>query len=213
MPLPLTATARRKACGFTLVEVLVTLAIMAVLAGLAWRGLDGMLRSRDATKASLERTTRLNTVMTQWEQDLLAIYDGNSVPALAFDGQSLRLSRTAEGGVRMVAWSLRAGVWQRWAGPVVTRAAELQDSWLRSQQLLGNEAEQLRLLEGVDDWQVYFFRGNAWSNSQSSAGVAAAPGVAASGPAPREPLPSGVRLQMRLNGQPLTRDIALLPAL
>ena len=35
--------------GFTLVEVLVALSILAVLAGLAWRGLDGMLRARDAS--------------------------------------------------------------------------------------------------------------------------------------------------------------------
>ena len=35
--------------GFTLVEVLVALVIMAVLAGMAWRGVDGMARSRSAS--------------------------------------------------------------------------------------------------------------------------------------------------------------------
>ena len=34
--------------GFTLVEVLIAIAIMAVLAGLGWRGIDVMTRSRDA---------------------------------------------------------------------------------------------------------------------------------------------------------------------
>ncbi len=205
--------------GFTLVEVLVALFIMAVLAGLAWRGIDGLLRARDGSQAVVERTMRLNTVLTQWEQDLAALYESNAVPALSFDGRTLRLTRTAEGGVRLVAWAARDGVWQRWTGPVVTRAGALQESWLASQQLLGNEPAQLRVLEGVDGWQVYFYRGNAWTNAQSSGDVlAAAPpppasaasGAAAAGP-DREVLPNAVRLVLTIGGANLTRDIALGP--
>ena len=32
--------------GFTLVEVLVALLVMAVMAGMAWQGVDGIVRSR-----------------------------------------------------------------------------------------------------------------------------------------------------------------------
>ena len=41
-------TARRatQIRGFTLIELLVALAAMAVMAGLSWRGLDGMLRAQ-----------------------------------------------------------------------------------------------------------------------------------------------------------------------
>jgi general secretion pathway protein J len=210
--------------GFTLIEVLVALTVMAVLAGLAWRGVDGMLRARESTEASLARTTRLATVMTQWEQDLQAVYDNRSVPPIAFDGNTLRISRLSEGGVQMVAWSLQDGRWQRWASPVVTRANELQEQWLRSQQLQGNEKEQLRLLEGIDTWQVYFYRDGRLSNAQSSGNVAPAraepasptpppsPGVA---PTPivvqRNLLPDGVQLVLRINGQTLKRDVAVVP--
>jgi prepilin-type N-terminal cleavage/methylation domain-containing protein len=41
----------RTAPGFTLVEVLVALAVMAVIAGMAWQGIDAMVRSRDAVSA------------------------------------------------------------------------------------------------------------------------------------------------------------------
>ena len=204
--------------GFTLVEVLVALVVMAVMSALAWRGVDGMLRSRDSTQASLAATTRLATVMTQWEQDLSALYDNRSVPPIAFDGNTLRLARNAAGGVQMVAWTVYEGRWQRWASPVVTRAAELQELWLRAQQLQGRESEQLKLLEGVDSWQVFFYRDGRLSNAQSSGNLvpAAAPAAsAASGAAAapqRERLPEGVQLLLlRINGPTLKRDLALVP--
>lgn len=179
---------RARAGGFTLVEVLVALLVMSVMAGLAWRGIDGLARAREATQASLEATERINTVVAQLEADLQALYDpdasagtagsagsggsGAPVPALSCDGSTLRLARVAEGGVQMVAWQLRSPLWLRWASPVVQRAGELQEQWLRSQQLLGNETGQLRLLDGATGMQIYFFRGNAWTNCQSSAGTA-----------------------------------------
>ena len=98
-------SARFRSAGFTLVEVLVALLAMALLASLAWQGLDSVLRTRDASREAIDRTTRLATVLTQWEQDLLAVHDTGVVPALAFDGQTLRLTRRTEGGVSLVAWS------------------------------------------------------------------------------------------------------------
>ena len=103
----------------------------------------------------------------------------------------------------MVVWSLREQRWLRWTSPVVTQTSALQDNWLLSQQLLGNEPAQLRMHDGLAQWQVYFYRGNAWSNAQSSGdlvtpvgGAASAPAGAASEPARQAlpSLPSGVRL-------------------
>lgn len=203
--------------GFTLVEVLVALLIMAVLAALSWRGVDAMVASRDATSQALDRSTRLNTVITQWQQDLEALYDRADVPGvptISFDGQSVRLVRTAPEGLRVVTWALRSGTWQRHVSPVTTLASALQEHWLRSQQLQGREIEQLTLLDGLVEWQIYYFRGNAWSNAQSGAGAAAAPAPApaASAASPAaEPLPSAVRLLLRWQDKTLTRDIALVP--
>lgn len=201
--------------GFTLVEVLVALLLMAILAGMAWQGLDGVLRAREASREVVARTTRLATVLMQWEQDLQAVYDTGVVPSLAFDGQTLRLTRRVDDGVALVAWSVRGGVWQRWSGPGLQRAGALQQAWLASQQFLGNEAGQLTVAEGASEWQVYFHRGSEWSNAQSSGDViAAAPAAAGSAPpaaAAREALPNAVRLVITLQGRKLTRDIALGP--
>jgi len=210
----------RSARGFTLVEVLVALMLMAVMAGMAWQGVAGIVRARDASQARLELTLRVNTVMAQWEQDLGAIQETPSTPALLFDGATLRLTRHAADGMQVVAWALRGGngngtgAITRWAGPVVTSSGALQESWLRTLQFLGNETGQLRTLEGVSQWQIYFFRGNAWSNAQSSADIVA-PSPGASAP-PRQALPTGVRAVLSfgagsgLNGT-LTRDVALGP--
>jgi general secretion pathway protein J len=231
----------RRHGGFTLVEVLVALLAMAVLASLAWQGLDGILRARDGTREALDRTVRLATVITQWEQDLQAVHDTALVPALAFDGQTLRLTRRVDAGVALVTWSVRGGLWQRWAGPAYTRGGDLQQGWLRSFQFLGNEPGHLQLAEGASDWQVYFHRGGAWTNAQSTGdlaqpqvlvqaptpatgasapeGGASAPEGSASAPQgetatvapPREVLPDAVRLVITLDGLTLTRDIALGP--
>jgi len=55
--------------------------------------------------------------------------------------------------------------------------------------------------------QIQFFRGNGWSNPQSSGDAAAAPEGA--GAAQREASLYGVRLVLVLGEQRLTRDVAL----
>jgi general secretion pathway protein J len=204
----------RSQSGFTLVEVLVALVLMAVLSGMAWQGLDGISRARNTSQARVEQTLRLNTVLAQWEQDLQSLFDTNIVPALVFDGATVRMVRRQPDGLQIVAWSLREQGWLRWTGPIVTQAAALRESWLNSQQLLGNEPAQLRMQGGVTGWQVYFYRGNAWSNAQSSAG-ADAPAAGAPPVVVRTPLPTGVRIVLGFEGGGLsgnlTRDVLLGP--
>lgn len=186
-------------------------AAMAVLAGLAWRGIDGMLRSREATEAAMDRTLRLGTVLMQWEQDLAAIQDTPAAPAMQFDGRSLRLTRATPEGLRVVAWWVRDGAWWRWAGPVVQRSGELQQSWLASQQLQGGDANELRLIDGVEAWQLVYYRGNAWTNAQSSGDVIASRQNDDLQAPAREELPEGVRLVLTLANGTLTRDLLVPP--
>jgi general secretion pathway protein J len=222
--------------GFTLVEVLVAMVIMAIMAVMAWQGVDGIMRTRNASQQRLEATLRLNTVIAQWDQDLAAIQETGVVsPALACDGATVRLTRRTPDGVQLVAWTLRPGAdntsnWERWAGPSATTNGALNESWLRSQQLQGNEPGILRALSGLTSWQVYFYQGNAWANCQSTGDVATVPApvagaasavpatvagaVAGAASAAAPVLPAGVRVVLSfapgsgMNGE-LTRDTLL----
>ena len=208
--------------GFTLIEVLVAMVVLAIMAVMAWQGVDGIVRARDASQTRLEQTLRLNTVVAQWEQDLAAIQDSDAVPtSISCDGATVRLTRRTPAGLQIVAWSLRpdagSSSWWRWAGPAATTTGALQDSWLRSQQLQGGEPGQLRTLTGLTQWQVYFYRGNGWSNCQSTGDVAPQPQAGASAPPPpRVERPDGVRLVLSFAPDTgvagnLTRDILLGP--
>lgn len=189
------------------------LLMMAILSTITWQGLDSILRARDGSKAALDRTQRLATVIVQWEQDLQALHETQAVPALHFDGRTVRMTRRATGGVALVTWALRSGQWQRWVGPTSTRLVDLQEAWIASQGLLGNEPGHLTLAEGASEWQIYFHRGGAWTNAQSTGdamAVPTTPGVRGAGAV--EALPAAVRLVLTLDGKTLTRDIALGPS-
>ena len=226
----MTGTASRR--GFTLIEVLVALVVMAIMSLMAWQGVDGIARTREANEARLGQIMRLQTVIAQWEQDLASVQESAAVPALTCDGQSVRLTRRTDGGLQVVAWSLRpdasGSTWQRWAGPAVTTTTALQNSWLATQQFQGNEPGQLRALAGIEQWQVYFYQGNGWANCQSTGNVAtpvpAAVPASGSAPAPvavpvgppTQALPSGVRVVLAfaagsgLSGS-IVRDVLIAP--
>ena len=194
--------------GFTLVELLVALFAMALLSAMAWQGLESVLKAREASRGAVEQAGRLATVLTQWEQDLQAVVDTGLAPALQFDGQTVRLTRRSDAGIVIAAWAVRDGRWQRWTSPAYTRAEALQQGWLGAQQLLGTEPGQVRLADGAEGWQVYFFYDGNWANAQSTGNV-----VAPGGPpsAQRQQLPDAVRIVVALRDGALTRDVALGP--
>lgn len=165
--------------GFTLVEVLVAMALMALMAAMAWRGIDGLLKSREVAQASVDRSTRLQTVMAQWEQDLAELQESQVVPALDFDGRHLRLTRRSPDGLQVVVWWVAEGRWWRWASAPLTNVADLMRAHERAQQSTTLAAQALAVLPGVEGWQLAYFRGNAWTNAMSSGDLEAAAATAA----------------------------------
>ena len=204
--------------GFTLIELLVALFIMALLAGLSWRGIDGMARSQENSRARADQVATLSTALAQWQTDLEQLQELPGQAALDFDGRVLRMVRAmGKDELRVVGWAKRTidGQlrWLRWQSDTLSTRAQLQSAWAQAQRWGQNpgDAELLRetRIAAIDDWQIFYFRNDTWSNPQSSSGTGI--DAAASALSVPAPLPDGVRLVLSLSGgQPvsgkLTRD-------
>ena len=83
--------------GFTLIELLVAVAVLAIVAVLGWRGLDGIVRSRQALTEQMEQTRGIQLAFAQLQSDLdhLALRKQlRSRENLAADSRRFALIRT-----------------------------------------------------------------------------------------------------------------------
>jgi general secretion pathway protein J len=196
-----------RAAGFTLVELLVAISLMAVMAVMSWRGIDAMSRAQTLTQQRGDEVLALQMGLAQWSADLDALEPVADLPGLDWDGRVLRLTRRgaadADGAVRVVAWTRRLvdgrSLWLRWESAPVRQHEALQTAWLQATLWAQNPDDAARRQEvavmPLDDWQLFYFRQDAWTNPLSSADGSPAAGAAAS---LRGTTPEGVRLVLRL---------------
>jgi general secretion pathway protein J len=201
----------RRARGFTLVELLAALFALALLAALSWRGLDGMMRAQQATEARADEVLALQTGLAQWSVDLEAVIELPLQTPLEWNGRVLRLTRhnavDPAGGALVVGWTRREGQWLRWqSAPLLTRA-DVDAAWRLADQWSQTPVDSLRAqqvsIAPLDDWQIFFYRCDSWTNPQSSAAgqQSCGPGTGAGTPpaaATGSVLPDGVRVVLQL---------------
>jgi general secretion pathway protein J len=135
-----------------------------------------------------------------------------------FDGRILRITRSMPASVgsagmlkdvRVVAWGSRLvdtpqGVkrsWLRWVSGPISNKAEWQTAWEQASRWGQNPSDADRARESVvaaiDEWQVFYFRDDAWTNPQSSNASTS-----------QDTLPGGVRLVLQLSpGQAISGSI------
>jgi general secretion pathway protein J len=197
--------------GFTLIEVMVAIGIMALMAMLSWRGLDGMTRSQSQTQQRMDEVQTLQTGLAQWGTDLDALLQVQQLPQINpidWDGRVLRLTRRASNadadGLLLVAWTRRVvdgtGQWLRWQSPPLRSRDALIEAWQRAGLWAQNPGEDEKKLEvaitPLDQWQIFYFRNDTWSNPLSS--DSATPGTSGVTGTPASTMPQGLRLVLTL---------------
>ena len=238
--------------GFTLIEVLVAISIMAVMAVWSWRGLDGMTQTQTRLQQRADEVLTLQAGLNQWGADLDALMQLPQAQALDWDGRALRMTRRSatafapsdpagaapessqspsDESIWVVAWARRdaggQGQWLRWQSPPLRTRGELDTAWAAAAQWAQNPGDALKAREVVvsslSEWQVFFYRGDAWTNPLSSegssdAGIAATGAVAGAGAAggsttgPSTGTPSGIGLLGAAAAQAITRGADALTA-
>ena len=193
---------------------------MALIALLSWRGLDGMVRAQETTHQRADELLVLQAALGQWGTDLDAVMPVAHTTALDWDGQVLRLTRRSSAvpdeGALVVAWTRRdagsSSQWLRWQSAPVRTRDEWQQAWDQAAQWARTPGDAERRQEvtllPLESWQIFYYRGGAWSNPLSSAGT---PIGTTTSNAAAAAIPDGVRLQITLPaGQALagqlTRD-------
>lgn len=105
--------------GFTLVEMLVALALFALVALASFSILDTVIRTRDRTEGRLDAVAALDRALILWSRDL-----GQSDPgSQGLDDGVLRFGLDGAGGPAAMSYALVDGALERQAGEVRQRIA------------------------------------------------------------------------------------------
>jgi len=186
--------------GFTLIELLVALTVMAVMAVMSWQGIDAMSRTQSQSRERSQQVMSFQTGLAQWTTDLDAQVQLPQIASLDWNGRALRLIRTgssADEGYWVIAWASRfendQSRWLRWQSPPVRTRRELQEAWMQAGQWTQNPGDEQKKREvaiaPLSQWQLFYFRQNAWTSPLSSDSAAAGNTPAA---------PDGIRLILTL---------------
>ncbi len=152
--------------GFSLLEVMVAVAIFAVLAVLAYGGLDAVARARAQTAQAAQRLAALQSAVAGLERDLrealprpLRGNSGELLPAMIGSASALELTHAgfssplteASAMLSRTAWAVVDGELRRVRWPVLDRAPATRGT--PRSMLVQTSQLRLRYLDAAANWR------------------------------------------------------------
>jgi len=214
--------ARSRRAGFTLVELLVAIGILAMVAVLGWRGLDGIVRARVALTNEMETTRGMQLAFAQMQNDCENAA-GNDImrgrPALLWDAGRLTLVRKVyvehePSRLQVVGYRVVNGQLIRRESPGTRDLDQVEQLWQAiASDAPAENAPSVVLQVGVAGMQVQGWQNNAWRNEPTAVGGNGEQQL----PNPPPPVPgrslepTGVQVALTVQGlgQPMVKSFLL----
>ena len=167
--------------GFTLVELLVAISILAIVAVLGWRGLDGIVRARVALTQQMETTRGMQLAFAQMQSDCEHIAQRDIVdqrPYLLIGADRFTLVREVftenqPSRLQVVAYRIVNGTLIRRESQATRDLVQLDALW----QAVSSDADTnpaVALQTGVTGMQVATWVNGAWRQGGVDPGANAA---------------------------------------
>jgi general secretion pathway protein J len=126
--------------GLTLIELLVAISILAFVAVLGWRGLDGIVRARVALNADLEQTRGMQLAFAQLQSDAAHLVTTATIPdrsPLVIDKGRFMLVRMVfadnqPSRLQVVTYQVKDGVLTRRESATTRDLKELDNLWVNA---------------------------------------------------------------------------------
>jgi general secretion pathway protein J len=201
-----------RARGFTLVELLVAISILAIVAVLGWRGLDSIVRARVALTQQMETTRGMQLAFAQMQSDCEHIAQRDVVdqrPYLLVAADRLTLVREVfaenqPSRLQVVAYRIVNGTLMRRESQPTRDLVQLDALW----QAVTSDADTnpaVALQAGVTGMQVATWLNNSWRQG----GVDPGANAAGTGQAPPPPQPPSPDQAAQVSNEPTGLQVAL----